>query len=290
MTDTVYYTCSFVPPELIRACGFHPHRLTPTSKNIPQFQLEGMCSFTKAWVEELHDIADQNETAIAVFTTSCDQMRRAFDLVCHRKNLNTFLLDVPKTTNGKSLDYYQFELKRLMQFLCEISDRSLNENLLVDVVSKEAYRNDDGSGNIINIAITGGSVPDAVLSNIDKTVRAENMRISLNLSENMLFPYIAKENTSLSLDDLAEAYFHIPSIWKRPNDSFYEWFIQQISDTENDAVILFRHIFCDLWHSQVNEFKKRLQIPVIDIELDGQGTLSVAANSRLQAFLETLSC
>ena len=287
MTDTVYYTCSFVPPELIRACGFRPCRLAPISKNIPQFQIEGMCSLTKAWLENLQDIANRNEACIAVFTTSCDQMRRAFDLICKKENIRAFLLDIPKTINEQSLCYYQHELLRLASFLCELSGESFNEDHLnIFLQEKKPPLQNPESHRCMQIAIMGGPVPETILKHLEHITGLADARIGLHLTENHITP---DESSKVgSLKELGESYCNIPAIWKRPNNAFYDWLESQVQNTKIDAVLLFRHIFCDLWHSQVNEFKRRLQIPVLDIELDGQETLSAAAVSRVQAFLETL--
>lgn len=290
MTDTVYYTCPFVPEELIEACGFHPRRLTPTSTGALLFQTEGMCSFTNAWLESLHTTANQNKSCIAIFTTSCDQMRRAFDLVYHQKNTHTFLLDVPSTTNDRSLGYYQDELRRLMHFLCEISGHQTDESHLPHYTQKTDVREADiDTQGSLQIAITGGPVPNTIQKAVEQILSTADARISLNLTENKLVPLRKNQTDQLSLEELACAYFKIPSIWKRSNDAFYEWITPQIQSEKIDGVMLFRHVFCDLWHSQIYEFKKRISVPLLDVELDGKEVLSAAAISRLQAFLETLA-
>ncbi|MCF7708751.1 MAG: 2-hydroxyacyl-CoA dehydratase family protein [Verrucomicrobia bacterium] len=74
---TVYYASSFVPRELIAACGCEPQRLVPVSRGARLRCVEGRCPYTQAWLETMILKAERGEDCIPVFTTTCDQMRRA---------------------------------------------------------------------------------------------------------------------------------------------------------------------------------------------------------------------
>lgn len=290
---TVYYTCSFVPSELISACGCVPQRLISVCKNSRLSGTEGMCSFTEAWLQDLLDRPETEDFA-AIFTTSCDQMRRAFDLYCHQSGRKALLLNVPSTRTPQALDYYRQELERLRTCLCTLSGKSFDENRLKKLMLGCTSKKDKPENKErIQIAFVGGPVPASIRSTVNTVLQTSNGSISFNTAENMLIDQFLEFNPVQTRQDpfkeLTAGYFQLPAIWKRPNDLFYDWFTRKLRKNKIDGIILFRHLFCDLWHSQVYEFKNRFDIPVLDINLDGKASLSASAVSRIQAFLETLA-
>src|SRR5512137_2960200 len=92
----VLYTSAYVPAEWIAAHGLDPVRLVPSDQTDvpPALNREGVCPFLRAFVSEA--LAYPNAAAI-VLTTTCDQMRRSFDVVTHAGRAPTFLLNVPHT-------------------------------------------------------------------------------------------------------------------------------------------------------------------------------------------------
>jgi benzoyl-CoA reductase/2-hydroxyglutaryl-CoA dehydratase subunit BcrC/BadD/HgdB len=91
----VVYNCPFVPTELITACGHTPRRPQPAPRHAAAgAETEGLCAWAAAFVESL-----SQQTALAaaaVFTTACDQMRRAYELFTERSKRPAFLLKSPK--------------------------------------------------------------------------------------------------------------------------------------------------------------------------------------------------
>jgi benzoyl-CoA reductase/2-hydroxyglutaryl-CoA dehydratase subunit BcrC/BadD/HgdB len=289
---TVYYTCSFVPAELIAACGCEPQRLIPSIENSLFSQTEGVCSFTQSWLDVLTKNSLDTDRVV-VFTTSCDQMRRAFD-VYHRRAANkAFLLNIPSTTTPETLDYYSQELKRLKDFLCEVSSNSFDESRLKHLMLDHVPDKDKPAGNNgLNIAFTGGPVSASLYNAVILLLQAYNGKVCLDATEDKLIrrhlkfrPDQIQQNP---FRELTRAYFQLPAIWKRPNDTFYNWLSLETRKKNIDGIILFRHLFCDMWHGEVYEFKHRLDIPVLDIHLDGTSTLSAWAVSRIQSFMEML--
>lgn len=293
MKTTVYYSCSFVPPELIVACGCMPQRLAAACGNGRFSPKEGMCSYTKAWLAMLLEKSG-NEDFTAVFTTSCDQMRRAFDLYCRQSGRKVFLLNVPVMNTSRALDYYQQELKRLRTFLCTAGESDFDEDCLRKLMLRLAFKDDPPGGRKgPQIALTGGPIPRSIRQAVQDILRASNGQIFFDASEDTLIHHFLKfdpgQTKQEPLKELAAGYFQLPAIWRRPNELFYKWFGGQIHERDIDGIILFRHVFCDLWHSQVYEFKRRFDMPVLEIDLDGGISLSVSAASRIQAFLEALA-
>lgn len=284
---TVYYTSSFVPAELIAACGCVPRRLTGTAATSRLSRTEGMCAFTEA---QLQDLLDKNETepGAAVFVTSCDQMRRAYDLYGSHSKQPAFLLNVPATLTPHGLDYFRQELERLQRFLCDFSEMPFEASRLKGMSAPLPHTDQ----NQLRIALVGESVPADIYDGLNAVLKRSNAGIALDLTEEPLSdPLGPFENTAIQdpLEELANRLFHRPAVWRRPNHAFYRALTQRLGRDDIHGLIVLRYVFCDHWHSAVYELKKQLTISVLPIDLDGSDALSASVVSRVQAFTEMLA-
>jgi benzoyl-CoA reductase/2-hydroxyglutaryl-CoA dehydratase subunit BcrC/BadD/HgdB len=220
-------------------------------------------------------------------------MRRAFDVYQRQSGNHAFLLNVPSTSTPETLDYYRQELKRLQAFLCTVSGNTCDESRLKHLMLSFVPGNEKPTGtNGPKIAFTGGPVPASIHTAVIDLLRASNGNVHLDAAEDtLIYRYLKFRPDQIHQDpfsELATAYFQLPAIWKRPNDLFYDWFSQETHKRNIEGIIVFRHLFCDMWHSQVFELKHRFEIPILDINLDGTPCLSAWAVSRIQSFMEML--
>lgn len=277
--------------ELIAACGCVPRRLTGAVEVRRLSQTEGMCPFTEAWLGGLLEKA-RTEHFAAVFATSCDQMRRAFDLYCYHSAQPAFLLNVPATTTQHGLDYYRQELERLLRFLCDFGGMPFDKDRLKTLMT--APLPDRSPANYaLDIAIAGESVSVAIHEELNTILNSVNAGIALDVTEEKLVDVFLKRNhTPMQRDPLAELasrIFQLPAVWRRPNHTFYQALTEKVEQQPVDGLIVFRYVFCDLWHSAIFELKKRLPIPILQLDLDDTNVLSASAISRVQAFAEMLA-
>lgn len=285
---TVYYTSSFVPAELIAACGCLPQRLTGSAATSRLSRTEGMCAFTEAWLQALLN-RDETQPGAAVFVTSCDQMRRAFDLYCSHSKQPAFLLNVPATLTPHGLDYFRQELERLQRFLCDFSGWPFEAGRLNMIAAPPAQQ---ASHAPLRLGLVGESVSGAIYDELNAILKHLNAGITLDLTEESLSdPLCPSESPALRdpLGELARRLFYRPSVWRRPNHAFYRALTQRLGRDDIGGLIVLRYVFCDHWHSAVYELKKRLAIPVLPIDLDGSAALSASVVSRVQAFTEMLA-
>ncbi|MEW6073486.1 MAG: 2-hydroxyacyl-CoA dehydratase family protein, partial [Planctomycetota bacterium] len=90
------------------------------------------------------------------------------------------------------------------------------------------------------------------------------------------------------LGALVEAYFGtIPDVFRRPNDALFAWVRAGVRERKARGVVLLRHVWCDLWHAEVRRFQDQLDVPVLDVDLDGEPAMNRDL-VRIQAFLEEL--
>jgi benzoyl-CoA reductase/2-hydroxyglutaryl-CoA dehydratase subunit BcrC/BadD/HgdB len=91
--------------------------------------------------------------------------------------------------------------------------------------------------------------------------------------------------------ELADAYFDtIPDITRRPNDGFYQWLTRQLQACPVRGMVVLRYLWCDLWHAEVERLRQRFDLPVLDLDLDGEAPLDTQrVRTRVSAFMEMLA-
>jgi benzoyl-CoA reductase/2-hydroxyglutaryl-CoA dehydratase subunit BcrC/BadD/HgdB len=140
---TVAYSSPFVPVEWIAAHGLRPFRLLPgpagdAAEPVAGLR-QGLCPFAAACVTDIRDRsgpmrspATQRVDA-AVFATTCDQMRRAPELLEFGSNVPIFVLNIPATWQGPAkAAMYRDELLRLGRFLLRLGGAAPKEGELAD--------------------------------------------------------------------------------------------------------------------------------------------------------------
>lgn len=92
------------------------------------------------------------------------------------------------------------------------------------------------------------------------------------------------------LDELARAYFGtIPDVFRRPNDTLYEWLGKELAARQVRGILLHRYVWCDIWHAELARLKAWSPVPVLEIdECDDDASLGRTAG-RIEAFLEMLT-
>ena len=218
---TVYYTNSFVPPELIAACGCLPQRLTGTLDSSRMVQGEGICAYTQSWLKNLLKKKD-SEAFVAVFANSCDQMRRSYDLYCRLSDRPAFLLDTPATDSQNALGYYKQELKRLQHFLTSQSGQLFDPKQLQSSASR-TFRC-EGSNQHLKIALVGEAVPPGIHRALTGLLNNSSMFVALDVTDDKLPGHFFEIGQDTAQNDplatLASRYFELPDVRKRSNDAY----------------------------------------------------------------------
>ncbi|MBN1881009.1 MAG: 2-hydroxyacyl-CoA dehydratase [Deltaproteobacteria bacterium] len=110
----VLYACSYVPVEIVTACGLTPVWLLPEGEpqNADQYIHSLLCPYVrKLCAAVMSDIADMPVGVI--LTNSCDGMRRLADVIrVYRPDLPLLFLDVPHKTDPESVDLFAVRLRQ----------------------------------------------------------------------------------------------------------------------------------------------------------------------------------
>jgi benzoyl-CoA reductase/2-hydroxyglutaryl-CoA dehydratase subunit BcrC/BadD/HgdB len=124
----VFLTSPWIPAEWVRAHGLEPRGIwsaEPFARGAPALTA-GVC----AVAESVLRFAETQPDSAVVFTTACDQMRRAFDAAKFHGCTRVFLFNLPATHTAAARRLYRAELQRLGTFLVEQGGQApLPENL-----------------------------------------------------------------------------------------------------------------------------------------------------------------
>jgi benzoyl-CoA reductase/2-hydroxyglutaryl-CoA dehydratase subunit BcrC/BadD/HgdB len=319
---TVAYTCPFVPPEWIAAHGLRPERIVPAvaagvagAGAMPASA--GVCPYARSFVNAA--AATECQADAVVFTTVCDQMRRAAEVLAGLTPRPVFLMNVPSTwQTPAAMGLYVDELRRLGRFLVRLGGQAPSDEQLADVMlSYDADRavlrrttcpNNavpacvppvPGSGFPVPspsfpvpLAIVGGPLAVGRQEVFDMIERLGG-RVVLDATEGGALtlppPLEARRVRQDPLAALAEAYFGgIPHPMRRPNGGLYEWLGARLAERGVRGVLLHRWPWCDLWHGELGRLRQWAPVPVLDLGAGDEGLDSPRRTGRIQAFLEML--
>ena len=292
---TIAYTCPFVPPEWIAAHGLGPRRIVPSlgGPDDPVGALPGLCTYARAFVNTA--LRAPRPDAV-VFTTVCDQMRRALELLAGHAEPTTFLLNVPATWHEAAARLYETELERLGRFLVELGGTAPSPEKLARTMQeferrRLAERLAVCPAGAVPLAIVGGPIL-AEHHELRDLVAGFGGHIALDATPGGELTAPAAFDPAAMADDplreLARAYFgHIPHAMRRPNTGLYEWLSERLSARGVRGVLFYRHLWCDLWHAEFARVRDAFGVPVLEIDV-GDDLALARQTGRIQAFMEAL--
>jgi 2-hydroxyglutaryl-CoA dehydratase, D-component len=106
-----------VPPEWIKAHGLEPRGVWFATEPSALPLAAGVCAFAEAVVH----LPEKHPDSAFIFSTHCDQLRRAFDAVATSASARMFLFNLPATWQTPVAErMFASELERLGRFLVEL--------------------------------------------------------------------------------------------------------------------------------------------------------------------------
>lgn len=306
----VVYSSPFIPAEWIAAHGLVPCRRSfvgtryhqDTSSAGPVSAEAGVCPYMRGFINE----AAQEPRAVAiVLTTTCDQMRRGADLLSLHSSVPFFLMNIPSCFGTLRSDALYFaELERLGNFLVTVGGSRVDVTALGEIMleyetarrlvllrkseqTAEGARRDPETK--IPVGFIGGPLAEGHLDIFD-VFAAQGADVVFNGTESGERVMPARFDLRRIKDEpvkvLAESYFGvIPDVFERPNKRVFAWMEKAVQARKVRGVVFIRYVWCDKWHSEVHRFREALEVPLLDIELDG-GCVNERTRNRIGAFME----
>jgi len=296
LTNTVVYTCPYVPAEWIAAHGLQPRRVIPLPPDGVAIasRVEGVCPYACAFI----NAAAGEDAAGIIVTTLCDQMRRAYDLLVCGSHTPAFLLNVPKTWQTVAAQrMYLDELKRLGRFLVRLGGRAPSTGQLATTMIEHAGwvapTDPPVHAEGVPLAVVGGPLMqrDRVLFDL---IEESGGRVVLDATETGLRgqprAFDRRRMAEDPLMELADAYFGIPDASRRPNSDLYAWLKEELAKTGARGIVFHHYVWCDAWRAELARLKEWAGLPVLGLDSDGNGETNVARlRTRIHAFLEMLA-
>jgi benzoyl-CoA reductase/2-hydroxyglutaryl-CoA dehydratase subunit BcrC/BadD/HgdB len=318
----VLFTSPFVPREWIAAHGLHPRGMQTAPEAQTSRAFMGVCPFAETFLE-----AAASTSAAAVFATTCDQMRRAFDHAASRVNGDVFLLNVPAVWQAPgSRQLYQSELHRLGAFLVRLGGSAPSQERLAAEMQRHIHARDallayrarlsarefaeavsrfllDGTvflparDNIyapetVPLAIIGETLLPSHFALLD-WIETSGCRVALDATsggERSLLPSFVQ--SSIHRDPfaaLADGYFAgVTDAFQRPNTRLYDWLRARISGRGIRGIILWHYAWCDLWRAEAGRLRDEFHLPVLHLDATDAATPGPSIKNRLEAFFEIL--
>ncbi|MCL4385042.1 MAG: 2-hydroxyacyl-CoA dehydratase family protein [Cyanobacteria bacterium] len=138
------YLCSYIPEEILISGGLNAIRIKGDKESnlADGYMPINFCPYIKAVWEETYK--KTNNLNPIVFATSCDGMKRLYDLFLnYKKDSHSFILDIPKKNDKISYEFFAGRLKRFLSFVKKISpDKEINEYDLIksiEIINKKRY-------------------------------------------------------------------------------------------------------------------------------------------------------
>lgn len=322
----IVFSSPYVPLEWIAVHGLCPSRILPSAlAENPTFgHAEGVCPYAQAFVNEV--CGDDNVGGI-VLTTTCDQMRRATDLIRGNTTLPVFLMNVPHTWQVPACHrLYLSELRRLGRFLVRLGGRSPCAEELASVMhrydeSRAAIRavrgrlsprryseaiaefNRSGKMDLASATAAGpaGGIPIVILGGpltledywLFDVIENLGGWVALDATESgertMPPPFNRRQLRDNPLHVLADAYFgSIPEAFQRPNSPLYVWLKRELPKCSAKGIIVRHYVWCDMWRAEVQRLIQWADIPVLHVDVESGNLSRERTTARVQAFLEIL--
>jgi len=120
VNGNVFLTSPWVPPEWVKAHGLEPRGIWAQPALREMAPAAGVCAYAETVLRHAEEQAD----SAFVFTTHCDQLRRAFDALSGGAPGQVFLFNLPATSGTPAAGgLFHDELNRLSHWLVSVGGR-----------------------------------------------------------------------------------------------------------------------------------------------------------------------
>ncbi|MGO8698172.1 MAG: 2-hydroxyacyl-CoA dehydratase [Limisphaerales bacterium] len=317
----VLLTSPWIPPEWVRA-----HQLVASaiwceeSFARPALPLAaGVCLFAERAVR----FALAKPDCAVVFATSCDQLRRGFDLATLDGPGHAFLFNLPATQTPAAKRIYRGELERLGRFLVDLGGvaptpaalrremrqaREARRNLLAAAPGSAARPfaqaveqfQRDGSFSAPAAEMANRQAPLAIVGGpfgaahwpLLEVIEHAGGRVVLNAAETGERGLVADIDLADSEDPfeaLVNCGFRgIVDAFQRPNKKMYAWLKPRLSARGVRGSVLWHFTSCDLWRAEAATLREETGLPVLLLEAGEENGISRQQVNRIEAFVESL--
>ena len=298
VTHTVYYACKYTPTELLAGFGAQARLAeadVPSFDEADRLAHPNLCGYGKGLIERLL-ASDVHEV---VLVTCCDVIRRAYDVVCERGNLDfAYLLDLPHHRDAAARRLFRARLADLAERYAAYSGRGFDAGAALAAFVPPLPR-EHAPISLLGAHATS-SLLDAISSAIDRPV--ENRTCT---ERHVLASPPARLARAQFPASCAACGAHEAD--GSPLDDFLDWYADALLDqmpcmrmtdasartrlvgAEGQRGIIYHTMkFCDYYGFEYAALTTREDVPMVKVETDGSSQSAGQLRTRLEAFGEAL--
>ncbi|MDP9859687.1 putative CoA-substrate-specific enzyme activase [Olsenella profusa DSM 13989] len=298
VTHTVYYACKYTPTELLAGLGAQARLAeadVPSFDEADRLAHPNLCGYGKGLIERLL-ASDVHEV---VLVTCCDVIRRAYDVVCERGNLDfAYLLDLPHHRDAAARRLFRARLADLAERYAAYSGRGFDAGAALAAFVPPLPR-EHAPISLLGAHATS-SLLDAISSAIDRPVENRTCTERHVLASPPARLARAQSPASCAACEAREAD-------GGPLDDFLDWYADALLDqmpcmrmtdasartrlvgAEGQRGIIYHTMkFCDYYGFEYAALTTREDVPMVKVETDGSSQSAGQLRTRLEAFGEAL--
>lgn len=292
--NKVLYSSPHIPRQWIAAHGMAPALLQPSVNGgcAGILQMEGVCVFARAWI---HEALESRDTAGIIVAQTCDQMRRAFEVLRAHTSLPCFLFNLPATWQSvQARHLYRNELTRLGRFLENLGGHTPSAEVLraemQNTLSRSFPARRRKKPRQIPLTLIGAHAADAPEPWHQWVDHAGGVIVQ-DCTQPAEPAFDRRMLGKAPFMELADGCFDaIQDIFQRPNSRFYQRLAAALRPLSVRGLVIRRYLWCDLWHAEVYRLKRWAPVPVLDLEISGRPDEDRhRLHTRIESFLEMLS-
>jgi predicted CoA-substrate-specific enzyme activase len=278
----MYYVCKYTPLELFAGFSAPVRPLDQLPENIEtadRVAPANLCGFSRALIEQ----AEESNVRELVLTNCCDSMRRAYDILKEKGNLDfIYLLDFPRTDEACQVERFAESLWKLKDAYAAYSGKTFEKEVFLASFTRRELPDEPYVG------IFGVRVGPELEKEIRDCVRRRTVNLTClggrDLSSDLEAMAAADDEEQLFLL-YAQALLSQMPCFRMDNHRNRE----RIFLDQNLAGIIYHTIqFCDFYGFEYAGIKNSINVPLLKIETDYTRQSLGQLQTRLQAFAETI--
>lgn len=291
--DSVGYFCSYVPEELVRACGFQAllfePKFSPSREALFPVPFCALCKAFAGWTKE-HDLL------LHIIPLSCDASRRTFELLSFLGK-PVLPLDVPATISERAVQRFAENLKELARRLSALREEPFSqcEERLKAMLPESAKKRKEYLKNLKERAQEKDRIPILLLGShfaplLIPLLEEKGFAVFADIHKNRplwvedFFP------SSSPFEDLARLYLSACLSCPKLSGKKRRATLKKIcQDLNLQGVVVFFSKFCDFALYEIGFLRQEFALPVLLLEHDDTPSFS-QWETRVEAFREVLEC
>lgn len=282
----IAYVCKYTPIEIIEAFNEEPFLIEPSFSSFnkaDELLHPNMCSYSKAVLEEIL----LNNIEEVVLTTCCDSVKRLYDVLKTQPQIKFIhIIDVPRKINPLSTKIFKNQLKDFIYAYENYSGKKFDIDILKEKIKSTNLNTGKyiKPGNI-NLCLSGARYKNSIIDIIENSGGTIKNNTTCNTHTRVF--NVENHPDSLLLKYAEDILNFYPCM--RMTDVNKRYSLLNDIEKSCDGIIYHTIKFCDFYSYDYANLRKITNIPILKIETDYSDQSEKQAQTRIEAFIESLN-